>query len=189
LIRPDGTGRDPLVKVWGGASWSHDGSWLYYMTPTDDPAETTVERIPVGGGTPEIVLRGAAGAQVASDGTTAYFSPSDLRRGEIWKVDLTAGEPPQPLRTDLAPRIPLWPHQYALSPDDRWLASPLRDGGTTNLWLISTEDGSFKQVTDFQRRATMIARQVSWSGDSRYLFAAVMEADADIVLLRGVLSK
>jgi hypothetical protein len=67
------------------------------------------------------------------------------------------------------------------------LATPLRDDGTTNLWLISTDDGELTQVTDFGRRATTIGRQVSWSSDSRFIFAAVMDADADIVLLDGAL--
>jgi Tol biopolymer transport system component len=81
----------------------------------------------------------------------------------------------------------VWPHQYTLSPDDRWLAAPLKDRGTTNLWIISTKDGSLRQVTDFQQRPTTIGRQVSWSTDGKYIFAALVETDADIVLLKGAL--
>ena len=81
----------------------------------------------------------------------------------------------------------MWPHQYALSSDDLWLATPLKDRGTTNLWIISTKDGSLRQVTDFQQRSTTIGRQVSWSADNRYIFAALVETDADIVLLKGAL--
>ena len=44
-----------------------------------------------------------------------------------------------------------------------------------------------RQITDFGQRPTMICRQVSWSSDSRYIFAALMETDADIVLLGGAL--
>ena len=61
------------------------------------------------------------------------------------------------------------------------------DQGTTNLWTISTKDGELRQITDFGQRPTMICRQVSWSSDSRYIFAALMETDADIVLLDGAL--
>ena len=92
-----------------------------------------------------------------------------------------------PLITNLQPRIPMYPHHYALSFDDRWLATPLMDRGTTNLWLISTEDGSLHQITDFQQRSTIIGRQVSWSSDNKYIFAALLETDADIVLLEGAL--
>jgi Tol biopolymer transport system component len=75
----------------------------------------------------------------------------------------------------------------ALSPDDQWLATSLIEDGTVNLWIISTADGSPRQVTDFERRSTMIARQVSWSTQSDRLYVAVTESDADIVLLEGAL--
>jgi hypothetical protein len=76
---------------------------------------------------------------------------------------------------------------FSLSPNERWLATPLRDDGTTNLWLVSADDGALKQITDFGRRATLIGRRVAWAADSRHLFAALMESDADIVLIDGAL--
>jgi len=85
-----------------------------------------------------------------------------------------------------ASRIPLLPTGYALSPDDHWLAVPLKDGGTTNLWVISTADGSFHQITDF-KRPTLIARQVSWAPDGKSLYAAVVDIDADIMSFDGML--
>jgi hypothetical protein len=60
---------------------------------------------------------------------------------------------------------------------------PLTDGATTNVWAISTTDGSFRQITDFGHRPTFIVRRVSWSADGRSVFAAVGEGDADVVLL------
>jgi len=107
--------------------------------------------------------------------------------GEIWKAAPLDTDAPQPLRTDLEARLPMLPHQFVLSPDAEWLAGPLRDGETTNLFKISTTDGHEVPVTDFGQRLTTIARQVSWSRDGRFLYAAVMESDADIVLLEGAL--
>ena len=43
-----------------------------------------------------------------------------------------------------------------------------------------------RQITDFGRRAIMIARSVGWSSDSQSIYAAVAEMDADIVLLEGI---
>jgi hypothetical protein len=40
--------------------------------------------------------------------------------------------------------------------------------------------------TDFARRAILIARLVSWSPDGRFIYAAVIEQDADVVLLDGI---
>ena len=75
-----------------------------------------------------------------------------------------------------------------LSPDGRWLVQPMLDGGTTNLWLIDTRDGTMKPATAFDR-PVVIARRVSWSRDSRHIYAAVAETDADVVLLRDVLAR
>src|SRR4030095_10593335 len=48
------------------------------------------------------------------------------------------------------------------SPDGQYLALPLLDDGTTNIWLISTVDGTMRQATDFGGRPVLIARRVSW---------------------------
>lgn len=74
-----------------------------------------------------------------------------------------------------------------LSPNGLWLATTLKDHGTTNLWTISTKNGFLRQVTDFQQRATLIGRQVTWSRDNKYIFAALVEMDSDVVLIEGEL--
>jgi Tol biopolymer transport system component len=78
------------------------------------------------------------------------------------------------------------PQGLALSPDDRWLAMPLRDCGTTNIWAFATNGGAARQLTDFGQRPTLIARQVSWSRDGASIYAAVVDVDADVVLLDGL---
>jgi len=83
--------------------------------------------------------------------------------------------------------VPLWQIvNPALSPDGKWLAVPLTDGFTTNIWAISTVDGAMTQVTDFGDRPIFIARRVSWSADGRSIFAAIGDGDADVVLLGGL---
>jgi len=42
-------------------------------------------------------------------------------------------------------------------------------------------------LTDFGNRAILIARSVSWAGDSKSIYAAVAEVEADIVLFDGLL--
>jgi hypothetical protein len=75
-----------------------------------------------------------------------------------------------------------------LSPDGRWLATPLVDGVTTNLWrLPATGGGSMTPLTDFGDRRTFIDRSICWSPDSQGLFAAVAEEEMDIVLLDGLI--
>src|SRR4029079_7830233 len=83
-----------------------------------------------------------------------------------------------------ATRAPQWQIiNPALSPDGRFLPLPLTDGVTTNIWTVSTSSGEWRQITDFGKRATFIARRVSWSADGQSIIAALGEGDADIVLL------
>ena len=83
-------------------------------------------------------------------------------------------------------RIPFVPQGYVLSPDNRWLTMPLRDAGTTNIWGFPTDGGPPRQFTDFGQRSILIARQVSWAPDGKSIYAAVVETDADIVVLDGM---
>lgn len=124
----------------------------------------------------------------ASDGTL-YFVPRGFwNANEIYKVKPENAERPVLVTRYPASRVPLWPTGVALSPDERWLAVPLRDNGTTNIWAIPVDGGSFRQITDLGQRPTLIGRQVSWSRDGKFIYAAVAEIDSDIVLLDGVVS-
>ena len=79
-------------------------------------------------------------------------------------------------------RAPQWQIVHpALSPDGAWLAMPLTDGVTTNIWALSTSTGEWRRITDFGDRPTFIARRVSWLSDGQGIVAAVGEADSDIV--------
>jgi Tol biopolymer transport system component len=75
----------------------------------------------------------------------------------------------------------------SLSPDGQWLALPLLDGATTNIWALPTSGGPMHPLTDFKGRPTLIARQVCWSPDGRYIYAAVAENGADIVMYDGLI--
>jgi Tol biopolymer transport system component len=76
--------------------------------------------------------------------------------------------------------------QPYLSPDGRLLAHGLIDGATTNIWVFPTDGSPVRQVTDFGDRPTLIGRAVSWSPDSRWIYAAVADVDTDIVVLDGL---
>ena len=74
-----------------------------------------------------------------------------------------------------------------MSPDGHHLATALVDSGTANLWVLPTDGGPMKPVTDFRDRTVVIARSLSWSADSQFLYAAVADIRTDIVLLDGLL--
>ena len=87
-----------------------------------------------------------------------------------------------------AARIPFSPlyFQPALSSDGQWLALGLTDGATSDLWMLSTADGLWRQVTDFADVPTLIVRQVSWSPDGKFLYAAVSKNNGDVVIFDGL---
>ena len=187
LVRPDGSNLRQLVPLGSGATWSPDGKWLYYGK------EHCIEKIPADGGTAERVrCQHAPGAEsLSADGSTFYYYDSvenAVGGVEIWKAKPENGHSELLARIP-ASRIPFdgWLWQQVLSPDDGWLASPLLDRGTTNLWLHPANGGPGRQLTDFGERSVLIVRRVSWSPDGKYIYAAVADTDADIVLLDGLL--
>jgi len=187
LVNPDGSGLREFVPRGAGAAWSRDGRWLYYMTPSaDGTAATCIEKVLVDGGAPVRVRCDAANMVLTSDGSAMFYMPAVGTPGVIRKAEPEGGES-RPFVTIAPNRIPFVPQGYVLSPDDRWLAMPLKDANTTNIWAFSTMDGSPRQLTDFGQRATLIARQVSWSADGKYIYAALVESDADVVVLDGLL--
>jgi hypothetical protein len=84
-------------------------------------------------------------------------------------------------------RLPARHLSLTISRDGEYLATLLIDGATTNIWLLPTTGGPIRPVTDYGDRSVTIARGVSWSRDSRHIYAAVARTQTDIVLLDGLL--
>jgi len=187
LVSPDGRNLRQLVPLGSGASWSADGKWLYYQR------ERCIEKIPVNGGA-SVQVRcqdNPAPESLSPDGSTLYyFNEVENAFGsiEIWKARPENG-PSELLARIPGSRLPFdgWVWQQVLSPDGDWLAAPLVDRGTTNLWVMPVHGGPMRQITDFGQRSVLIVRRVSWSPDGKYIYAAVADTDADIVLLDGLL--
>ena len=189
LVSPDGSNLRQLVPLGSGATWSPDGKWLYYSR------ERYIEKVPVEGGLAERVRSGHnPGPQSLSpDGSTLYYYDSvenAIAGVELWKAKPENG-PPKLLGRIPASHLPFdgWLWQQVLSPDGKWLAGPLLDRGTTDLWVQSVDGGPMRQVTDFGERSVLIVRRVSWSQDGKHIYAAVADTEADIVLLDGLLPR
>jgi Tol biopolymer transport system component len=182
LIRPDGTGQPRELVARGlAATWTRDGRSLYFFD------SDCIHKIPADGGTPAKVRCGRIGSPaISADGSTLYWARDDGRSGEIMRASPENGTEQVFARFSIS-RVPWWPTTRTLSPDGRWLATPFKDGATTNIWLLSTADGTWRQLTDFGDRATLITRIVSWASDSKSVFAVIAETDADVVRLRGLI--
>jgi serine/threonine protein kinase len=191
VIHPNGRGVRQLVPEGFGPSWSRDGLWLYYTRSFG--TRWRVEKIPVDGGEPVTVRdEGFVHAPTAGDGAI-FFA---LRPEQVGSIDWTIcrASPDNGPATEVgrisASRLPVssaFVH-CSLSPDGQWLALPLIDGATTNIWALPGSGGPMRPLTDFEGRPTLIARQVCWSPDGRYIYAAVAENSADIVMYDGLLA-
>jgi eukaryotic-like serine/threonine-protein kinase len=192
VVGSDGSAAHELVPRGTWACWSPDGRWLYYQPSRSGPM--CLEKIPADGGAPVSVRCDNAGAPAVSDGAALYYA-SALTAGlggfSDWEIRVAIPEdgPAKALARIAGGRVPISPfffHMF-LSPDRRWLALPLTDDGTSNIWVVPTDGTAARAVTDFGDRAVVIARRVSWSPDGRSIYAAVADIDADIVLLSGLI--
>jgi Tol biopolymer transport system component len=197
IVRPDGSAAHEVAFGWAPC-WSADGHWLYYWWLGDGPKR--LEKIPIDGGDPVFVREEPDISLPAPspDGSTLYFikpvSAEILGFGGRAPVELRRAQP-ETAPSELLGRFDgdrisgrpgrAVPH-VSLSPDGRWLATSLVDRASSNLWIMSTEGGPMRPVTDFGQRSTIISRSVSWTADSRSIYAAVAETEIDIVLLAGV---
>jgi serine/threonine protein kinase len=190
LIDPDGTNQRQVAKQGLGVAWSPDGQWLYYAESSAGP----LYKISSSGGSPTKVRAEPMRNVIGLHDTTLYYMverPLLDGRPEFEILAATPEDgPSRSLARIPASRVPSWQIvNPSLSPDGEWLAMPLTDGDTTNIWALSTRTREWRQVTDFGDRATFIARRVSWSPDGRFILAAVGDGDADIVLLDGLIQR
>ena len=189
LVRPDGSELRQLLPRGLGVAWSPDSEELYYVESANSP----IKKVSVAGGDPVTVRAAPVRNLIAVHGGIVYAvverALTDGRPEiEIHALPL-AGGAARLVKTFNASQVALsyGPFNPALSPDGRWLAMPLIDGFTSNIWVLSTDDGRLHQVTNFGDRAVFIARRVSWSSDGRSILAAIGEGDADVVLLEGLI--
>ena len=194
-IRPDGSGLHQIVaRGRGGACWSGDGRWVYYTSDQDGVA--CIAKVPIDGGTACVVRSQAFSTAVTRDDRTLYYMQRPTSDGVNLDGDLhicsapVVDGSPSVMASVSSDRTPLGRRdlfQPFLSPDSRWLAAPLMDGATSNIWTLPTTGGPMRALTDFGDRPIMIARSVSWSADSQSLYAAVAELESDVVLWDGLI--
>ena len=181
MVGPDGGNLRQIAARGLGAAWSRDSRWLYYADAG------RLFKVPAAGG-PPVVVRPAGVRNVAgSDGPTLYFVVDRTLADGAPGFEIHAASPedgPSRVLARIAPaRAPQWQIvNPSLSPDGAWLAMPLTDGVATNIWLLSTKTGEWRQITDFGDRPTFIARRVSWAVDGQSILAAVGDGDADVVV-------
>jgi Tol biopolymer transport system component len=192
-VDPDGSGLRLLVDGGWAPCWSADGRFLYYQSFAE--SFRGIAKISLENGHSVLVREEGTSPAISPDGSTLYYIVpvrSELFGWHGADLELRRARPETGPATTLAriaaDRVPFSPlmGQFVLSPDGLRLAMPLLDGAATNLWTIDTSDGAMTRMTDFGDRSILIARSLSWSADSRFLYAAVAEFEMDIVLIDGL---
>jgi Tol biopolymer transport system component len=195
LVDPDGSNLRRLVAEGGLAVWSDDGKWLYVSPQGRQGEPYRISKVPMGGGDPVVVRTDSflIAPVAAVEDKALYFIRMASRAGGQ-DMDIHVAKP-ENAASQLLARIParrLPPSdivQPVASPDGKWLALWLLDGPAVNLYLLPTSGGALRQVTDFGKIPTEITRRVSWSPDSKMIYAAVGHVDADVVELVNLLRR
>jgi Tol biopolymer transport system component len=191
VAKPDGSDMRDLGVQGAWACWSGDGQWLYFSKM--EKSVSKIWKVRTEGGQPVLVRDDHAGGCAPSrDGSVLYYLKILDQSGGTWDFEVRAASPEggssKALGRIAGGRIPTGAinAQIYLSPDEKWLATPLVDGSTTNLWALPVTGGEWRKLTDFGSRNVVIARRIGWSRDSRSLYASVADVDADIVLFSGL---
>jgi serine/threonine protein kinase/Tol biopolymer transport system component len=185
LVNPDGSNLRNVAPRGLGMAWAPDGRWIYFA----ESSAGSLYKVPSSGGTAVKVRAEPARNVIGLHGSTLYFVVERPLLDGRPELEIRAATPEdgpsRALARVAASRVPSWQIvNPSLSPDGQWMAMPLTDGFTTNIWSLSTRTGAWRQVTDFGDRATFIVRRVSWSADGRSILASVGQGDADIMVLR-----
>jgi Tol biopolymer transport system component len=194
LVNPDGGNLRQVIPNGGWAAWSPDSRWIYYNENVQSTSAIgALKKIRPEGGDP-VVVRDDKGnrSALSPDGSTLYYviERPAVSGGSDYEIRAASPEsaPSRVLARIPAQRIPQWQLVHpVVSPDGKWLALPLTDGFSTNIWALPTDGGAMRQLTDFGDRPSYIARRVTWSTDGKSIIAALGLGDADVVLLRGLL--
>ena len=188
LIKPDGSNAHKVSDGGGWACWSPDSRWLYYSPPSRNGFQ--IEKTSPEGGTHLLVRQEGQKPAVDAAGRLFFVLTLPALNGlsdmEIRTAKPEDG-PAQKLARISGSRMSNWLlMQPVLSPDGKWLAGPLTDGPTTDIWAQPTAGGPLRRITDFGGQATFITRRVSWSSDGHSIYAAVGKGEADVVLLSNL---
>ena len=147
-IDADGTNEKQLTNGLNEQSptCSRDGKWVYYV---DNGDKRLVKRIPINGGSPEIIVpKDVFYFSLSPDGkSVASVELRELDHKLVLRLDSTEGG--QMTYHDLDQRA--LPGQIAFTPNGRAVVYLVREKGVENLWLQPLDGGAYKQLTHFTK--------------------------------------
>jgi len=189
--KPDGTDIRDTSAQGAWVCWSGDGQWMYHSV--GEKGVHQIRKVRTEGGNPVTVRTdNALGCAASRDGSALYYAGILTQATGTWDFEVRVARPEngpsQVIGRLWGSRIPQrgLDVQFYLSPDGKWLAIPLIDGSTVNLWALPTGGGDWRKLTAFSPRNVRINRRIGWSKDSQHIYGAVLEVDSDIVMFSGL---
>jgi Tol biopolymer transport system component len=161
-------------------SWSPDSRRLVYALAGD--LETTLWVVEAAGGAPERIP-GAAGRAPAWSpaGDLIALVRADGDRAAVHFITSAGARARPPLLID---PVGL-PTALAWSPDGRRLALINLPGrAAAEVWVLSVEDGSLREVTEFPAPAEL--EGITWTADGRAVIVGRTDYETEVLLLTGI---
>jgi len=167
------------------AKCTPDGKWVYY----EDWVVPQIMRVPINGGTPEIVpgtivsqtIFSSPGFAISEDGKWLAVLlkrfGSNGSASKIALVALDAGPNPPVRLLDPDPRVA---HNPEFTPDGSALVYPVSEKGVDNLWLQPLDGSRGHQITNFESDEIQNFR---YSPDGKTLGVFRERTESDVVLL------
>lgn len=138
--------------------WSRNASSIVYFSPAvPGEIQGTVWEAPALGGPPRRVIDSLGGGDIASDGRLACFRLID---GQIELVSVLADG--SDVRVITRFREPVYYKYPRWSPDGKWIAYQSGDGFRWDVFVVSADGGSSRQLTHENRQI----HGLTWRPDS-----------------------
>jgi serine/threonine protein kinase/Tol biopolymer transport system component len=163
-----------------------DGKWVYY----EDWVNSHIMRVPLSGGTPEIVpgtivahtIFSSPGFAISGDGKWLAILLSRIESNgtgtnKIALVPLDADPSPAVRLLDPDSRVAQNPQ---FTPDGSAVVYPIRENGVDNLWLQPLDGSRGRQITAFE---TDLIEAFHFSPDGKSLGVFREHDESDVVLL------
>jgi len=180
ISEADGTGARQLSSGKNDQNpvCSFDTKLVYYI----DSVTRRLMRVPIGGGTPQVVTdtlaEGDSGFDLSPDGRTLVLGTYDFK-AEKPTFSIMAADSGQILKSyEYDSRHT---GQVRFAPDGKAVVYPVREKGVDNLWLQPLDGGPGRQLTNFD---SLKIGSYQWSPDGKYLALVRGDSPSDIVLIQ-----
>jgi Tol biopolymer transport system component len=152
-----------------------DGGWVYFE---DDADKRDVKRIPIEGGTAELMLNSPGLWSLSADGR--YLLTVDIREADHSLIVKIIGTDDKKIREIPVDRRTA-PWGVRFSPDGKALVYTVRENGVDNLWIQPLDGGKYRQMTHYTTERIL---QYAFSRDGSKIALERGHTNSDAVLLR-----